>query len=229
MGLLLSGLGVTGPRLQAASSTWLDDQGLFILSVAGREVGQEKFSIRSSMGKIEAQAEIEMHLVQDGKTSSFKIFPNLTLNSELHPLTYTWRQKGSSSSSLEVDFRSSPAKTRYKTVAGETDQRDFSLPRDVVVLDDNVIHHYQLIVSRYNLAAGGKQTFQAFIPQEALPGILTIEDAGTERIQVQGRSELLRHLIVSTELARIDLWADEHRHLQHVAIPAAQLEAVRKQ
>ncbi len=204
------------------------DTGAFILSLAGRDIGTEKFEIRSSGGKIEAKAEIQLRVEQDGKIFETKAFPALVMDFRFQPLTYTWRQTGSQASQLEVDFRSSPAKCRYRTVTGEEDDRDFDLPKDVVVLDDNVLHHYQLIVSRLSLKAGGKQSFKAFIPQQALPGDLTVEDVGWESVEIAGHAENLRHWVVTTELARIDLWADERQRLQRIAVPTAQLEAVRK-
>ncbi len=206
----------------------LDDQGVFILTIGGRNVGTEKFDIRSDRDKVEAKAEIRLHIEQQGKALDFSTFPTLALNSELRPLTYTWSQKGAQAARLEVDFRASPAKSRYRTVTGTEDNRDFELSKDVVVLDDNVLHHYQLLAKRYESTAGGKQTFKAFIPQEALPGEVNVEDAGNEPVEIGGRTETLRHLVVTTELTRIDLWVDEQRRLQRVLIPAVQLEAVRK-
>jgi len=206
----------------------LADQGTFLVSAAGRTIGTEKFEIRSSSEKVEAQAEIHLQVQQDGKTINLKTLPRLVLDPQLRPLTYTWSQKGPQSSQLEVDFRPSPATTRYKTVSGEEDNRDFDLPKDVIVLDDNVVHHYQLVISRYRLTAGGKQTFQAFIPQEALPGVLNVEEVGTEPTTLEGSTVKLRHLVVTTELARIHLWTDDQHRLQRMSIPEAQLEAIRK-
>lgn len=213
----------------SVSARNLNDHGVFQIMLAGRNVGTEKFEIRSSADKVEAQAEINLQVQQEGKTIALKTSPKLVLDTHLIPLTYTWSQKGTPSSQLGVDFRSSPAKTHYKTIKGEEDKRDFDLPKDVVVLDDNVVHHYQLLAERYDLTAGGKQTFQAFVPQEALPGVLTVEDAGPEPATAEGSAPAdLRHLVVITELARIDLWIDERQHLQRMAIPDMQLEAIRK-
>ncbi len=177
---------------------------------------------------MEAKAEIQLRFEQDGKMVESRTFPDLVLNSQFQPLTYTWRQKGSQVSQLQVDFRPSLAKCRYRTVTGEDDERDFDLPKDVVVLDDNVFHHYQLVVRRLRLAPQGKQTFKAFIPQETLPGVLTVEDVGAESVEIGGHAENLQHLVVTTELARVDLWVDDQQRLQRVTIPAALFEAVRK-
>ena len=209
------------------ASSDLDDEGTFLLSLDGREIGKEKFSIRSSSGKIEARAEIEIRVDRDGKSQDFKTFPDLVLDSDLHPVTYTWRQKGPQSSSLEMDFRNSPAKVRYRTLSGQDDQRDFALSKDVMVLDDNVIHHFEFIVNRFKRAGGGKQTLQVFVPQEALPGTLTVESTGAEAVQVHGHSENLLHIVVTTELAQINLWLDDHGRIQRVSVPLAHLEAMR--
>jgi hypothetical protein len=204
------------------------DRGVFLLSAAGRTVGTEKFEIRSSAHEVEAQADIHLHIEQNGKLIDLETFPKLVLDGQLNPLSYKWSQKGPQPSQLEVDFRAAPAKARFRTLSGEDDVRDFDLPRNVVLLDDNVIHHYQLIVDRYRMAGGGKQTFHAFIPQEALPGTVTIEDAGPSAPNVEGGAANQRHLVVTTELAHIDLWVDAQQRLQRISIPEAQLEAIRK-
>ncbi|MBI1941360.1 MAG: hypothetical protein HYS33_07635 [Acidobacteria bacterium] len=219
------GAGGGAPSPPAAGAK---DEGTFIIYLGGRQIGTEKFSIRTARNKVIAEAQIEMRVERDGKSYQFKTSPKLVLNANLEPETYAWNQKGSESSRLEVDFRASPARVRYHTVGGDADLRDFELPRGVIVLDDNVVHHYQLVVERFQLAAGKNQSFPAFIPQEALPGVLNVDDLGIEKIESEGGARDLQHLVVSTELARIDLWVDKDHRLQHVSIPGATLEAVRK-
>ena len=138
----------------------VDDEGVFVISLGGRPVGTERFKIHSSQGKVEAQGEIRLHLEQNGKTVGVQSFPDLVLDPQLRPVTYTWNQKGPQSSRLEVDFSGKLARVRYKTISGDEDNRDFELPPDVVVLDDNVVHHYQLIIARYETMGGGKQTLR---------------------------------------------------------------------
>jgi hypothetical protein len=216
------------PIFAGATPNQLDDRGVFVITQGGQQIGTESFTIKSSSHQVEAEARIELRVVQDGKTYNFKTTPKLVLDDKLQPLTYSWSQKGAQSSELRVDFRSTPVKTHYRTVSGEADDREFELPKDVVILDDNVIHHYQLVVERYRRTPGGTQTFHAFIPQEALPGSLEVQDAGKEQSEVGGEKRTLRHLVVTTELARIDLWTDAQDRIERVLIPAAEIEAVRK-
>jgi hypothetical protein len=216
------------PALRAAPPRDVNDHGVFVISQAGRPIGTETFTIKSSSHQLEAEAKIELRVKQDGKTYDFKTTPKLVMNDDLQPLTYSWSQKGAQSSELSVDFRSTPAKAHYRTVSGEADDREFELPKDVVILDDNVIHHYQLVVERYRQTQGGKRTFHAFIPQEALPGALNVEDAGEEQAEVGGEKRNLKHLVITTDLARIDLWTDSQDRVERVSIPVAAIEAVRK-
>ncbi|MBZ5545452.1 MAG: hypothetical protein LAO07_17530 [Acidobacteriia bacterium] len=216
------------PILLGAPPREVNDRGVFVVSQAGRPIGTETFAIKSSSHQVEAEAKIELRVEQDGKSFEFRTSPKLVMNSDFEPLTYSWSQKSAQSSELSVDFRSTPAKAHYRTVTGQADEREFELPKDVVILDSNVFHHYQLVIQRYRRTPGGKQAFHAFIPQEALPGSLNVEDVGKEQVEVGGEKRNLRHLVITTDLARIDLWADSQDRVERVSIPAAGIEAVRK-
>ena len=206
----------------------VDDEGIFVISLAGRPLGTEKFKIHSLPGKVEAQGDIHLHIEQNGKRVALESFPDLILDPQLRPVIYTWSQKGPQSSRLEVDFRGRLAKVRYKTIDGKEDNRDFELPHDVVILDDNVVHHYQLIISRFQAMGGGKQTLRIFVPQEALPSVLTVEDVGNAATAIDGVTANLRHLLITTDVTHIDLWVDEQQHIERFSVPQAQLEAIRK-
>jgi len=206
----------------------VDDEGVFLISMAGRPVGSESFQIRSSRGRIEARGDIRLNIEKNGKTVSVESFPDLVTDSQLRPLTYAWRLHGPQSSRLEVDFRARPAKVRYHTINGSEDTREFDLLPDVMVLDDNVIHHFQLIAARLQALGGGKQTLSVFVPQEALPSLMTVEDLGTSAMQDSPAGSGLRHLLITTDVTHVDLWVDDKLHVQRVSVPAAQLEALRK-
>jgi hypothetical protein len=206
----------------------VNDGGVFVISLAGRPVGSEHFTIHSSLGRVEARGEIRLDIEQNAKAVSLQSFPDLVLDSQLHPLIYTWNQKGPQSSRLEVDFRGALAKARYTTISGSEDDRDFALPPDVMVLDDNVIHHYELIIARFLAMGGGKQTFRVFVPQEALPSVLTMEDMGSTPGAGGAAAANLRHLLITTDVTHIDLWVGEQQQLERVSVATAQLEATRK-
>ncbi len=206
----------------------LNDHGTFEIFSAGKSIGTETFEIHVHSDRIEASGEGRLQVEQNGKKVEVQTSSALLLDSQYDPLSYTWSQKGAQSSRLSVDFRSKPARVRYKTVNGQDDRRDFKLDKDVVVLDDNVIHHYELAVARYDQAKGGTQVLRGFIPQEALPGVITLSFAGVEPTTVYGEKRKLRHFLLTAELAQIGLWVDDQGHLQIVSAADSQFQAARK-
>jgi hypothetical protein len=228
---LLAMVPAGGPLLgQAPSATPpdLNDHGRFEIFAAGKNLGTETFAIRTRSDQIEAQGEGHLRVERNGRKIEVRTSSNLLLDSQFDVLSYTWSQKGAQSSQLSIDFRSKPALVRYKTVNGQDDRRDFNLDKDVVVLDDNVLHHYQLAVARYDQKKGGTQALHAFIPQEALPGVITLNSVGPESVTVDGDKRTLRHFLLTTELAQISLWVDDQGRLQMVSEPGSQFQAIRK-
>jgi hypothetical protein len=228
---LMAQLRVAGPLLgqtPSAAPPDLNDHGTFEIFTAGKSIGTETFEIRVRSDQIEAQGNVHIQVEQNGKRLEVRTTSNLLLNSNFDPLAYTWIQKGPQSSQLSIDFRAKTAHARYKTVNGQDDRREFKLDKDVIVLDDNAVHQYQLAIARYDRAKGGTQTFRAFIPQEALPGVITLNSVGADPVTVDGDKRTLRHFLLATELAQINLWVDDQGHLQLVSAPDAQYQAMRK-
>jgi hypothetical protein len=226
--LAAAGLSANVPLAQNAPAASVADEGSFNVLVGGQPVGTEKFRIRDQRDRIEAESQSDLRVVQDGQRQEFQVTAKLTMASDLRPLTYSWSQKGPYNSKIDADFRSSPAKLRYKTISGETDDREFELPQTTVILDDNVLHHYQLVVALYRRTAGGRQAFQAFVPQGALPGVLIVESQGKEQVDFGSGPRQLERLAVSTDLLQIEVWVDEQGRVQRLRAPAANLEAVRQ-
>ena len=222
----LYSLGQQAPDLQHPVE--VEDQGVFLISAGGKQVGTESFKIHSSAGKVEARGEVRLHVEQNGKTVNVQSFSELVLDPLLRPLTYTWSQQGPQSSRLEADFRARPVRVRYRTIDGTEDDRTFELPPDVMVLDDNVFHHYELIVARFLALGVAKQTLPIFVPQEALPSVLTVQDMPNPSEPGSPAPANLRHLMITTDVTHIDLWLDPQLHLERISVPTAQLEAVRK-
>lgn len=228
LGLGLAAAGAFAAQTPRAEPRDLKDHGTFEIFAAGKSIGTEAFEIRVHANQVEAQGNVHLQVEQKGKTVEVRTTSNLLLDGHLDPLSYTWSQKGAQSSQLSLDFRARPAHARYKTVSGRDDQRDFTLDKDVVVLDDNAIDHYQLAVARYDAAKGGAQTFHAFIPQEAVPGVMTVNSVGPDAIAINGEKRTLHRYLLATELAQISLWVDDDGHLQMVSAPDAQFQAIRK-
>jgi hypothetical protein len=206
----------------------LNDRGTFQILLGEKNIGTENFEIRVRSNQIEAQADVHLQVEQSGKKMDVRTTANLLLDPQLNPLSYTWNQKGAQASQLSIDFHTKPAQAHYKTVGGQEDRRDFQLVKDVVVLDDNSVHQYQLAVARYDKKKGGTQTFHAFVPQEAAPGQISLKSLGAQPVAVGGDVRTLQGFLLTTELTQISLFVDDEGHLQMVDAPGLQFQAIRK-
>ena len=206
----------------------LNDRGTFEIFSAGKSIGTEAFEIHVEADRIVASGDAHLQIDQNGKHVEVQTSSKLLLDTDFDPISYTWSQQGQQSSDLSIDFRSKVARVRYKLVNGQEDRRDFKLDKDVVVLDDNVVHQYELAVARYDTAKGGMQLLRGFIPQEALPGVITLKLIGPEAATVDGDKMTLRHFALTAELAQINLWVDDHGHLQVLSSVDQQFQAVRR-
>ncbi len=206
----------------------VEDRGTFVISIAGKNVGRERFEIRSDQDMVEASGEVEIRAQQQGRPAEFQTHPDLVLDSHLWPETYTWKQTAPRSSALKINFLASPATARYRILNGKSDLREFVLPKNVVVLDDNVLSHYEILVLRYLRTSKGRQSFPAFIPQEALPGRVNVVEGANQEIGVAGSKLNARHFIITTDLSRIEVWTNRAGHLERVSIPSIHLTALRK-
>ncbi|HEV2419063.1 MAG TPA: hypothetical protein VGX94_14800 [Terriglobia bacterium] len=208
----------------AQAPAFHDDHGTFVIALNGERVGTEKFEIRARDAQVEVRAETSLTV----NGTRFETSSDLTLNASLNPLTYHWGQTTPQKSSLQIDFGPGGVRARYNTVRGRRDTRQFDLPPNSIILDDNAVHQYEIAAMRYDRTSGGTQTFHALIPQEGLPGMITLASAGTEAILIGNKQESCRHLILTTDLARVDLWVDAEEHLQKMEIAASGLIATRE-
>ena len=228
--IFLGALSLGGAQNPTAEPTpgGLDDEGTFVLSLAGHNYGTETFRIRSVQGTIEAEAEVQLREQETGHANPIESFPKLVLDMDLNPMTYMWSLKGSTPYNLLVDFTGKLVRSQLHLPGDKEDIREFQLPKDVVVLDNNVICHYQLLVYRYARTSGGKQPFQAYIPQDATPGMLTLQDAGLETVDLRGQKKELQHLVMVADNAEVDLWVDAQHRLQRLLVATSKLEVVRQ-
>ena len=226
--LLLAGASAAALAAWASpAANGRSDHGIFVLKLAGHEYGTEKFSVEFTAKQVTAQSESQLHDVGSGQ--QIRMASKLVLDGSMNPQSYTWSDKGPEKFDLSVNFASVPVRSQLHRPDGKDDVREFQLPRNVLILDNNVIVHYQILLDRYADAGGGKQTFPAYIPQRAVPGTLTVQDAGMETIQLAGSERQLRHLVVLSDNAQIDLWVDEDYRLQRLYWSAPQIEAIRQQ
>ena len=219
------------PRLGAQESpppTFSRDEGVFVVYRKGQVVASEQFRIVARGRTIEAQGETEITNPANPSHKLPKTTAKLALDSSWNLSSYKWRQTGLAQSRVDLTFNVNLIEVRVKWAGSKRPLRKFVLPANIVILDTNFMHHFALLLYRYDIARGGSQMFQFFVPQEVRPGLITVEFLGAETIELGGQSVSLGRYKVQTEALAFDLWADETRRLRRISLPADGIEVIRQ-
>jgi len=144
----------------------------------------------------------------------------LLLRGGTEPIKYERVQKSPKHGSATVDFGPEKASAHYKTSEGGTQDMEYYVPKNVVVLDTNFFHHYTFLVRQYDFIRGGPQHINVLIPQEASPGLVRVEYIGAD----QG----LRKLAATTDAMEILIWTNDAGQIMKLAAPEAKVEVTRE-
>jgi len=221
-----------------AAAAWTDEKGKFRVVVEGQAVANEEFEISRSGNEWVARAKVEISKAGGGPA---KLQGKLRLAADGAPLAYEyeWSPAGGKKASATVVFQGGTARLESRKEGGEPLIQEFLFeasagagtesaggnvrPR-VAILDNNLYHHYILLARLYGWEKKGAQTFRVLIPQEQIPGAITVEWAGPQEIGV-ARFDLLR--VRSTDL-EIELYFDANHRLVRLAVPSSKVEVVRE-
>jgi hypothetical protein len=203
------------------------EEGNFKIFFGGELIGEEKFQIGAEATDYKAWADIHLTLERGKDKVTFKIKPLLQFTKFFEPLTYKVLQEaGDNQMKASIHFKPGSSQAVYET-GQETDSREIKLSGDVVVLDDNVFHHYVLLARRYDYSKGGVQEFSAFVPQQFLAGSISVADQGFENIQLGNKTLSLQHLLVDTGEIQISLWLNKQHELQKISVPKSNVDVIR--
>jgi len=193
------------------------ERGVFHIAVDGKEIGIERFEIASVPEGVRATAELQIQMPGAPRMTETAV---LLLRGGNEPIKYERTQKSPKRGSATVEFGPEKAAAHYKTAEGGTQDMDFYVPQNVVVLDTNFFHHYTFLVRHYDFLKGGPQHMNVLIPQEASPGMVRVEYAGAD----QG----LRKLTATTDAMEIEIWATDAGQVMKLSAPEARVEVTRE-
>jgi hypothetical protein len=205
-----------------------NDQGSFKIFFNGEQIGEERFQIVADTSNFRAFAEIHLTVEREKDKATFTIKPVLQFKKTFEPISYqVLQESGSNRMKAQVSFKPGRSEAIYETNQ-QKDPREIELKPDVVVLDDNVFHHYILLARRYDFLKGGMQNFPAFIPQQFLAGTISIEDKGMEKVALGGSTVSLQHLFVDSGELQFSLWLNERHELIKISVPKSNVDVVRQ-
>ncbi|MFZ0332681.1 MAG: hypothetical protein WAN10_16295 [Candidatus Acidiferrales bacterium] len=197
-------------------------KGKFRDMVNGKEVGSEEFEISSDGGGWLARANVSVKGASGPET---RITSQLQLRVDGSPIHYEWTTvTGSKKAGASVDFDNGVATIHVQVNGGApfTQQFNFKTPL-IAILDDNLYHQYAILADLYDWSKKGQQTFSVLIPQEMIPGTVTVEALDPEN----SNGKNLARLRVRSQDLEIILYLDGNR-LERVSVPSANAEIVRQ-
>jgi hypothetical protein len=212
----------TAAKPAATAPVFTPDKGKFRIMLDGSAVGSEDFEISPSGGSWMARGSTTAH-VPGG--ADIKANGQLKLSSDGAPIHYEWSAQLQKKATGVADFVNGTAKCSIDLGTPTPILKEFTFPSPrVAVLDNNLYYQYAVLAQVYDWKAGGKQTFPVLIPQDMVPGSISVESIGPQQVQ-NATYESLR--VNSTDL-EILLYVDANHRLVRLDVPSSKVTIQRE-
>ena len=209
----------------AAAQTVTLDEGSFRLSVGGKEVGTEVFSIRQN-GSGEGAVIIAVgRIVLDGDKGPQQLNSELQVaGGTLRPAAYQVRVQGSASEQIKGRVVGGRFSAQIISPAGEQ-MREYLAGDGAVVIDEGVAHQYYFLARRLTGRSG---RMPVIIPRLNRQVVVQVADGGPEKIAIAGRSfEAHKYTVSAPGTASRDVWVDAEGRVLRMEIPDRKFVAQR--
>lgn len=217
-----------------------EDKGTFRILVNGQPAGTEEFQIAPAGGGTKewtargsTQIRVPGGASGEPNQTTAQVRARLVLAPDGVPLRYEWSTQGSKKASAVVEFQGGTAKMSLQLEGAQpfVQELSFGSPR-VLILDNNLYHHYAILARLYDWNAKDAQTFPVLIPQDLTPGTVTVEALGpvpspAPEPALSG-AEGLEQLRVRTSDLDVNLYLDSGRRLVRLAVPSAKATVLRE-
>ncbi len=98
-----------------------------------------------------------------------------------------------------------------------------------VLLENGAWHQFLFLFPQYDAARGGPQSFNAFVPSQAIPFTLTLERIDSPSFKVGSQQVATEHFRAGTSLGLgFEIWTDPAHVPLFIRVPAQHLKLVRK-
>ena len=210
--VLLAGLASTPLHGQTVT---LDD-GSFRISVAGREVGTEAFSIRQNGTGQEAVIIAVGRIVLDGDKGPQELSSELQVaGGTLRPAAYEVRVQGADAEQIKGRVVGGRFSAQIVSPAGEM-MREYLAGDGAVVSDEGVAHQYYFLARR---ADGKSARIPLIIPRLNRQVVAQVTHGGPEKIAIAGRSyEAQKYTITAPGTATREVWVDAESRVLRLEI-----------
>jgi hypothetical protein len=220
--VLTTALLLHADQKKRVESVLANDKGKFTILINDNPVGHEEFEITQNGGVWTGKA--TTHISPEGSPAAV-ITGTLTLEPNGDPISYEWTSQSDKTNSAHIAFSNSVAKMTVQLQGSRPFDQEltFNSPL-VVVLDDNLYYQYAILARVYDWSRRGTQTFPVLIPQELLPGTITVDWAGA----VTAEGKTYEGLKVVTSDLQVTLYLDNSHRLMRIEVPASKAAVVRE-
>jgi hypothetical protein len=223
---------------EAAPGALVPDKGKFTIKLDGKTVGHEEFEISPSGGGWLARGTAD---IKPPEGAASKITGSLTLQPDGAPISYNWTLQAEKTNGAHILFTNGVAKITLEMQGSRPCTEDeikdphrtqpcffeqnlsFDSPL-IAVLDNNLYHQYAVLARVYNWSKRGAQTLPVLIPQELMPGSVTVQSTGPSTADGQAYEGLK----VTTSDVEILLLLDNNHRLMRLEVPAAKVSVIRE-
>ena len=187
--------------------------GGYITYIGEQQFGSETYTVTiNSDGTTKSEADVTF-----GGTK----FRATTLLASNRPVSYTMEMAGAVK--LKEEFTGEGVRV---TVPGQPDKQVKAQPN--ALLENGVAHQFIFLMTQYDLARGGAQNFNAFLPSQALAFTVNLERIDSPGFKVHGQQVPTEHFRAGTNLGlSFEIWTDAARVPYLIHIAAQRLKIVR--
>jgi hypothetical protein len=198
-----------------APSVFSPDKGKLRILINGQRVGSEDFEISQSGEAWIEHSSMSAHAPDGGE---IKATGHLKLSAEGAPLHYDWSAEAQKKATGAVDFVGGTAKCSADLGAAVPLRKDFVFTSPLIaVLDNNLYFQFGVLARIYDWKTGGKQTFPVLIPQDMVPGSISVESLGQQEAG-NAKYEAVR---VSSSDLEIMVFLDGNHRLMRLEVPSS--------
>jgi hypothetical protein len=215
-------LATPAQKKSSAGSVFVTDKGKFKVLLDSKPIGHEDFEIVSNGGAWTAKG--TSHLSVEGSPAT-TVTGNLALQSDGAPLSYEWTSQADKTNGARILFTNNVAKMTIQMQGAHSFEQDLTFTSPlIIVLDNNLYYQYAVLARVYDWNRRGAQTFSVLVPQELLPGTITVDWAGA----VSAEGKAYEGLKVTTSDLEVILYLDPSHRLMRLEVPSSKAAVIRE-
>ncbi len=212
--LFSKGMPVARGQNTAAPSSATEAAGTYTTYLGAQPLGTESYTLKTNAdGSRRTEAEASF--------TSLKFKAVTVFGPDNRPLSFETEMNGAKT--LAEEFTASGVKMR---VTGKPEKEVAARPR--ALLENGLWHHFIFLLAQFDAAKGGRQSFEAFLPSQALPFNITVERDASPAFDLKGRRVATEHWRAATDLGlEFEIWTDAARTPLVISIPSQRVKVVR--